>query len=143
MSSSHEKGRPGEQAGPSPVTRVVVVEGSPKGRQSITRQYVDFLAQRFPQVRFELCPVGGQAPEERWPRLHPRLEQATLVLWATPVYSCLVPAQLKEFVEWVEAAGRTSDFAGKYAAQLTTSARFFDHTAQDYLRAILVHRDAG
>jgi multimeric flavodoxin WrbA len=115
---------------------VVVIEGSPKGRHSITRQYVDFLARKFPQVCFDHCPVGSQAPEERWPRLQPRLEQATLVLWASPVYSCLVPAQLKEFVEWIEAAGRTNDFAGKYAAQLTTSARFFDHTAQEYLRAI-------
>ena len=60
-----------------------------------------------------------------------KLRAADLILFAYPVYTFLVPAQLHRFVELMKGSG--IDFAGKYATQITTSKHFYDVTAQRFL----------
>ena len=60
------------------------------------------------------------------------VEKADLVMFAYPVYTFLVPAQLHRFVELLHESG--CDFKGKYAVQITTSKHFYDTTAHEFMR---------
>jgi multimeric flavodoxin WrbA len=121
--------------------KIVVLNGSPKGRQSVTMQYVRFLELAFPSHTFVIEDVGQriaaiEAHDEDFSKVIASVTSADAVLFATPVYYMLVPAQLKRFIELVFMRNAASAFSEKYAASLTTSIRFFDHTANAYLHAI-------
>jgi multimeric flavodoxin WrbA len=58
------------------------------------------------------------------------------VLWAFPLYILLVHANYKRFIELIWERGAEDAFAGKYAASLSTSIHYFDHTAHNYVQAI-------
>jgi multimeric flavodoxin WrbA len=53
------------------------------------------------------------------------------VLWAFPLYYLLVASQYKRFIELIFENNSTAAFKGKYAAVLTTSINFYDHTAHN------------
>jgi len=121
--------------------QISVISGSPKGEKSVTFQYVRFLEQAFPDHTFTVVHAGRdiRAIEEReevWRGLLATVEDCDGVLWATPVYVMLVPAQLKRFIELIDERNAAEAFSGKYAACLTTSIRFFDHTAHAYLHGV-------
>ncbi|WP_261597743.1 NAD(P)H-dependent oxidoreductase [Methanoculleus formosensis] len=121
--------------------RISVISGSPKGEKSVTLQYVRFLEEAFPDHTFTVIHAGRdiraiEHQEEAWNGLLAAVKDCDGVLWATPVYVMLVPAQLKRFIELVGERDVEGAFSGKYAACLTTSIRFFDHTAHAYLHGI-------
>jgi multimeric flavodoxin WrbA len=64
------------------------------------------------------------------------IQAADGVLWAFPLYILLVHAHYKRFIELIFERGAQAAFAGKYAASLSTSIHFFDHTAHNYIHAI-------
>lgn len=120
---------------------IIVLNGSPKGQSSVTMQYVAFLAKTFPAHTFACLNVAQEvrrleADPAALADVLARIRRADAVLWAFPVYFFLVPAQYKRFIELVAERGAVDAFQGKYAAALTTSIRFFDHTAHNYIRAI-------
>ncbi|WP_054848127.1 NAD(P)H-dependent oxidoreductase [Methanoculleus chikugoensis] len=123
--------------------QIAVISGSPpKGEMSVTLQYVRFLEEAFPEHTFSVVHAGRdirsiERQEEAWEGLLATVTASDGVLWATPpVYVMLVPAQLKRFIELVGERNATDAFSGKYAACLTTSIRYFDHTAHAYLHGI-------
>lgn len=121
--------------------KILVLSGSPKGGQSITLQYVEFIRKMLPQAEFNVLQVGSRirALEREAAAFQAALDavrQADAVLWCSPVYVFLVPSQLKRFIELVFERRAESVFAGKYATALTTSVHFFDHTAHQYLHAV-------
>jgi multimeric flavodoxin WrbA len=121
--------------------KICVLNGSPKGRQSITLQYVRFLELAFPSHTFVIEDVAQhiaatETDEKAFAKVIASVSSAGAVLFATPVYYLLVPAQLKRFIELVFTRNAGAAFSGKYAASLTTSVHFFDHTANAYLHAV-------
>ncbi len=121
--------------------KICVLNGSPKGKDSITMQYVRFLELAFPSHMFAIENIGQriaaiEAHDEDFKKVIASVSSADAVLFATPVYFMLVPAQLKRFIELVFMRNAASAFSEKYAASLTTSIHFFDHTANAYLQAI-------
>jgi multimeric flavodoxin WrbA len=121
--------------------KICVLNGSPKGRDSVTMQYVRFLELAFPSHTFVIENVGQriaaiEAHDEEFSRVIPSISSADAVLFATPVYYMLVPAQLKRFIELVFLRNAQSAFSDKYAASLTTSIHFYDHTANAYLHSV-------
>ena len=64
------------------------------------------------------------------------IQDADVVLWATPVYVFVVPGPYKRFIELVYERGAQAAFRGKHAVILTTSVHFFDHTAHAYLHGV-------
>ena len=121
--------------------KICVLNGSPKGTQSITLQYVRFLELAFPSHTFVIEDIGSriaalEADEKAFDKVMASVSSADAVLFATPVYYMLVPAQLKRFIELVFTRNAAGDFSGRYAASLTTSIHFFDHTANAYLHAV-------
>lgn len=121
--------------------KIYVLSGSPKGEESVTMQYVRFLEMAEPQHSFFVYQIGHfinrlEKDRDAWDALIADIRVADLILWATPVYYLLVPAQLKRFIELVSERKAGEAFKGKYAASITTSVHFFDNLAHEYLQGI-------
>lgn len=113
--------------------KVCVLNGSPKGKYSITLQTVLYLQKKFPEDVFEIVHIGQRIKAlERDPaEAFDAIGRAELLLFCYPVYTFIAPYQLHRFVELMKERG--VDVAGKLAAQLTTSKHFFDVTAHAYV----------
>jgi len=113
---------------------ILVLNGSPKGKYSITLQTVLYLQQRFPQDTFEVFHVGQKikALEKDFSPAAQAVEKADLLLFSYPVYTFIAPSQLHRFVELLKDAHL--DLSEKFAAQLSTSKHFYDMTAHAYIR---------
>jgi multimeric flavodoxin WrbA len=121
--------------------QIVVLNGSPKGAVSVTMQYVGYLQKVYPQHQFQLHHVAQRIKrlernEAAFAEVIEAVKAADAVLWAFPVYYLLVSSQYKRFIELIHEREVTAAFAGTYAASLSTSIHFFDHTAHNYIRAV-------
>ena len=121
--------------------KIVVLNGSPKGLVSVTMQYVLWLQKRFPTHEFTILDVCHdlkrlEDDERAFGDVLGEIEAADGVLWAFPLYYLLVHAHYKRFIELLFERGARAAFDGKYAAILTTSIKFFDHTAHAYVHGI-------
>ena len=114
--------------------RILVLNGSPKGENSVTLQTVRYLEKRFPEETFDVLHAGQRikALEKDFTEAETALKVADLLLFSYPVYTFLVPSQLHRFIELIKEHG--VDLAGKCAAQITTSLHFYDITAHRFLR---------
>ena len=112
---------------------ILVLNGSPKGANSITLQTVLYLQILYPQHNFEVLHVGARikALEKDFAPAAQAVEKADLLLFCYPVYTFIAPSQLHRFIELLKASGVST--AGKFAAQITTSKHFYDVTAHRYV----------
>lgn len=112
---------------------VLVINGSPSGKNSITLQTVLFIEKHFKKIEFRYLHVGSgiHALEKSFAEAEDALRSADLLLFAYPVYTFLVPSQLHRFIELIKEHG--VDLSGKYATQLTTSKHFYDTTAHQFI----------
>lgn len=120
---------------------ILVLNGSPKGDLSITMQYVAFLAKKQPGHTFTIVNIAQRCrqlenDQAAFEALIAQVRKADAILWAFPVYYLLVHGQYKRFIELVGERGAAEAFRGKYAASFSTSIRFFDHTAHNYINAV-------
>ena len=113
---------------------ILVINGSPKGRYSITLQTVLYLEKQFPKEQFKVLNVGQQirSLEKNFSPLLKDLKEADLLLFSYPVYTFIAPSQLHRFIELVKESG--IDLKGKFATQITTSKHFYDVTAHRYIQ---------
>ena len=113
--------------------RILVLNGSPAGEDSITLFTVKYLNKLFPEEVFETLHVGQHIRqyEKSFQEAGEELLTADLILFSYPVYTFLAPAQLHRFVELMKASGL--DFSGKFATQITTSKHFYDVTAHRFI----------
>ncbi|MBE6885463.1 MAG: iron-sulfur protein, partial [Ruminococcaceae bacterium] len=112
---------------------VFVINGSPKGKWSITLQTVEFLRLSHPEDSFTIYHAGQRihALEKDLAPVLEGLQAADLIVFAYPVYTFFAPSQLHRLIELIKASG--VDLAGKYATQITTSKHFYDVTAHGYI----------
>ena len=113
--------------------KICVINGSPRGKNSVTLQTVLYLEKRFPRHSFDFLNVGaGLLSFERdMSGAVEAIRSAELLLFSYPVYTFLAPSQLHRFLELMKRSG--ADFRDIYVTQLTTSKHFFDVTAHRYL----------
>ena len=113
--------------------KILVLNGSPKGKNSITLQTVEYLKLKFPGHDWETLHVGQLIAlyEKDFTKAKEALEQAELLLFSYPVYTFIAPCQLHRFVELMKA--NQVDVQGKWASQLSTSKHFYDVTAHRYV----------
>ena len=113
---------------------ILVINGSPKGKNSITLQTVNYLQILHPEHAFEVLHVGQQikALERDFSPAAELIEKADCLLFSYPVYTFLAPCQLHRFIELLKAA--KLPLKEKYATQLTTSKHFYDMTAHRYIQ---------
>ena len=114
--------------------RVLVLNGSPSGKNSITLQTVFFIEKFFENTEFEILHAAQKIKsyEKDFSQTGEALRRADLIVFCYPVYTFLVPAQLHRFIELIKE--NEIDLAGKYATQLTTSKHFYDTTAHQFIR---------
>ena len=112
---------------------ILVINGSPKGDNSITLQTSLYLQQRFPQHSFTVFNAGARikALEKDFSPALEAVRQADLLLFSYPVYTFIAPCQLHRFMELLKESGIF--LASKFASQITTSKHFYDVTAHRYV----------
>ena len=101
-------------------TNVVVVNASPKGEFSLTLQHAKYLLVHEPDIEASIIHVGENLTmmeyDETWlSTTFDALDACDMVIWATPVYTMLVPWQLVRFFDLMREQGRQTILAGKYA----------------------------
>ena len=114
--------------------KVLVINGSPKGNNSITLQTVLYLEKLNPQHQFEILNVGAKIKslEKDFTPALEAINQADVLLFSYPVYTFIAPCQLHRFIELMKEHG--VNVAGKSATQITTSKHFYDVTAHQYIQ---------
>ena len=113
---------------------ILVINGSPKGKYSITLQTIRYLEKLYPDHSFPVLNVGQtiKSLEKDFAPAKEALESADVVLFSYPVYTFIAPSQLHRFFELIKASG--VDLTGKFATQLSTSKHFYDVTAHRYVQ---------
>ena len=113
---------------------ILVLNGSPKGKYSITLQTVNYLEKLYPEQSFEVLHVGQRikALEKDFSPAAEALERADLILFSYPVYTFIAPYQLHRFIELIKE--HNISLKGKYATQFSTSKHFYDVTAHAYIK---------
>ena len=83
---------------------ILVLNGSPKGKYSITLQTVNYLEKLYPEQSFEVLHVGQRikALEKDFSPAAEALERADLILFSYPVYTFIAPYQLHRFIELIK-----------------------------------------
>ena len=114
--------------------RVLILNGSPAGENSITLQTMHYIQKFYPKREYRELHVAQKIRmfETDFSSAREELIAADLVVFCYPVYTFLAPAQLHRFIELMKESG--IDFHGKYATQVTTSKHFYDVTAHEYVR---------
>ena len=113
---------------------ILVINGSPKGKNSVTLQTVNYLQILFPHHHFEILHAGQtiRALEKDFSPALSAIEKADVLLFSYPVYTFIAPSQLHRFIELLKEA--KVDLSGKFATQLSTSKHFYDMTAHRYVQ---------
>ena len=113
---------------------ILVLNGSPKGKYSITLQTINYLSKIHPEHNFDVLDVGHRikALERDFSPALEAIKKAELLFFSYPVYTFIAPYQLHRFVELLKESGISLE--GKYATQLSTSKHFYDITAHRYIQ---------
>ena len=112
---------------------ILVVNGSPKGKNSITLQTVYYIEKHYPRHRFTYLHAGQRIKslERDFSEAKAALEAADMILFSYPVYTFICPSQLHRFIELAKESG--AELSGKFMTQISTSKHFYDVTAHRYL----------
>ena len=112
---------------------ILILNGSPTGKDSITLCTVRFIKKHFPDHKYKVLHVGQQIRKmEQNPEIWEEpLRKADLIIFCYPVYTFLVPSQLHHFIELMKESG--IDCSEKYATQISTSKHFYDITAHRFI----------
>ena len=122
--------------------KIAVLNGSPKGEESVTMQYVKYMHQLHPDLTLSFHNIsqrikghreisqGAAGRPGRREILRPR------ALGLSPVLLPRCRRSTSASSSWCFEGRGASAFRSKFAAVLTTSLHFFDHTAHNYMRAI-------
>ena len=113
---------------------ILVLNGSPKGKYSITLQTTNYLMQKYPDHNFEILDVGQKTRslERDFSPAAEMIDRADLLIFSYPVYTFIAPYQLHRFIELLKASGM--NLSGKFATQISTSKHFYDVTAHRYIQ---------
>ncbi len=114
--------------------KILVINGSPKGNNSITLQTVLYLKKLNPTHKFHIFNAGAKIKslEKDFTPAVQAINEADVLLFSYPVYTFLAPCQLHRFIELMKEHGVNA--VGKTATQITTSKHFYDITAHQYIQ---------
>ena len=112
---------------------ILVINGSPKGKYSITLQTLEYIKRKFPEHEFRVLHAGQtiRGLEKDFSKAREQISQADAIVFSYPVYTFVAPCQLHRFIELLKNEGM--DLSEKYATQITTSKHFYDMTAHRYI----------
>ena len=113
---------------------ILVINGSPRGQNSITLQTTNYLKILHPEHEFSVIDAGQKikALEKDFSKAVEEVKKADLLVFSYPVYTFIAPCQLHRFIELLKEANL--DLSSKFATQFTTSKHFYDITAHRYIK---------
>lgn len=113
--------------------KIAVINGSPKGKYSITLQTINYLQRKYPALEFETLHAGQmiKSLEKDFSKAKELLESSQAIIFSYPVYTFIAPSQLHSFIDLMKKNG--VDMKEKYVTQLTTSKHFYDVTSHKYV----------
>ncbi|MEG2202566.1 MAG: NAD(P)H-dependent oxidoreductase [Christensenellaceae bacterium] len=116
--------------------KILVLNGSPKGKNSITLQTVRYIQKKFEQDQFEILHVGQQIKKlsdaQELQKCMQKMDESDLVLFCYPVYTFGVPYQLHKLIELLKE--HSYQTKAEFATQITTSKHFYDVTAHRFMQ---------
>jgi len=121
--------------------KILILNGSPKAKQSITLQHIKFFVQQNKDLDFKFINISRSIKKiendlEYFQEIVGKMIQADAIIWSFPVYYGLVPSQMKQFIELLFERCDPDIFKDRYTTSFTTSINFFDHTAHNYMHGI-------
>ena len=113
--------------------KILIVNGSPKGKYSITLQTLNYLALKMPEHEYKVLHAGQQIKklQRDFSNAIENIDWADLIVFSYPVYTFIAPCQLHRFIELMKE--HNVNVEGKFATQITTSKHFWDITAHRYI----------
>lgn len=123
--------------------KIVTLNGSPKGNElSVTMHFMYYIEGFYPEIEFKHLNIGQMLTkmnirEQTLQDIVAEIKSADGIVWSFPVYTTLVPAQLKKFIELLFEKNLEDIFKDKYSIVLSSSMKFYDHTAHNYMHAII------
>ena len=113
--------------------KIAVINGSPKGKYSVTLQTALYLEKKFPEHEFSIIHAGQKirALEKDFSKEREILENSDAIIFSYPVYTFLAPSQLHRFIRLMKE--NNINVKDKYVTQISTSKHFYDITAHKYI----------
>lgn len=121
--------------------KITVLNGSPKGKYSITLQYVNLISKLFPQHNFKIYHIAQnikriEKDKKVFQEILDSVKSSDGVIWSFGLFVLAVSAQLMRFIELIHEKRKTGAFKNKYTSVISTSIHYYDHTAHNYLRGV-------
>lgn len=112
---------------------ILIINGSPKGKYSVTLQTLNYLAYKYPEHNYKVLHAGQQIKKftRDFTSAKESIDWAQLIIFSYPVYTFIAPSQLHKFIELMKE--HQVDVKDKFATQITTSKHFWDITAHRYV----------
>ena len=81
--------------------KICVLNGSPKGKYSVTLQTLLFLEKKFREHEFEVVNIGQQIRviEKDITSVASKLLASDLIVFSYPIYTFIAPSQVHRFIE--------------------------------------------
>ena len=113
--------------------KICVLNGSPKGKYSVTLQTIHYLGKVFPKHEFDIFNIGQAIKmyEKNMDDVRLAMENSDLIIFVYPVYTFIAPSQVHRFIELIKE--HNIDLSNKFVTQITTSKHFYDTTAHKYI----------
>jgi multimeric flavodoxin WrbA len=121
--------------------KFTILNGSPKGAESVTMQYILYIKKKHPEHEYNIINIAQtikkiENDEKRFEDIILQVKESDGVVWGFPLYVMLVCSQYKRFIELIFERNVEAVFENKYTIVLSTSIHFYDHTAQNYMNSI-------
>jgi len=121
--------------------KFTILNGSPKGAESVTMQYILYIKKKHPEHEYNIINIAQtikkiENDENRFIDIINKVRESDGVVWGFPLYVMLVCSQYKRFIELIFERNAETAFQNKYTIVISTSIHFYDHTAQNYMHSI-------
>jgi len=121
--------------------KIIVLNGSPKGDNSVTMQYIEYIKKKFQLYDFKIINISRDIKKiekdmDFFRGILDDVKTCDGVIWAFPLYYLMVHANYKRFIELICERQAEEVFKGKYTISFSTSIHYFDHTAHNYMHAV-------
>lgn len=112
---------------------ILIINGSPKGKYSITLQTLNYLAIKHPEHSYQVIHAGQliKKYQRDFSSLKESFSKAQLIIFSYPVYTFIAPSQLHRFIELMKE--NDLELKDRFVTQITTSKHFWDVTAHRYI----------
>lgn len=113
--------------------KLLIINGSPKGKYSCTLHTLLYLEKLFDQHQFEILNVGQQIKlfEKDLTKVVEKINESDAIIFSYPVYTFIATSQLHRFIELLKE--QNVNLENKFVTQITTSKHFYDMTAHKYI----------